>query len=76
MINLKYIKRDAQGRIMVKRNFDSHWLCVSAYNFNTQTVQVGGSKTDYPTLVELIGEDAAKELIDYIVLDIYSFGER
>lgn len=76
MLNLKHIKRDAHGRIMVRRTLDSHWMCISAYNFNTRTVQLGGSKTDYPMLVKIIGEDAAKELIDFVVLDIYSFGER
>lgn len=72
---LKHIKLDNKGRILVRRLCDDYWMAVTAFNFNTCTLQVGGWKTDYPDLVGLIGEDAAKELVDYSVLRIYKFGE-
>lgn len=73
-MKLKHLTLDNKGRVMVSRLVDGHKMAVTAFNYNTRTLQVGGSKTDYPTLLKILGEDATKELIDYLVLCLCEFG--
>lgn len=75
-MQLKYITFDNKGRVMVARLGDGFKMAVTAFNLNTRTIQVCGRATTYPELCSWIGEDAAKEVVDYLVLDIYSYGER
>ena len=75
-MQLKHLTLDNKGRVMVSRLVDGHKMAVTAFNLNTRTMQVGGSATTYPELCEWIGVDAAKEVVDYLVLAIYEYGER
>ncbi|AKQ06838.1 hypothetical protein AVT44_gp34 [Acinetobacter phage Fri1] len=77
---LKHLRFDRSGRLQVQRSIDGvpdgYWAAITAFNLNTRTLQVGGIKFTYPAYVKWVGEDAAKETIDYLVMSLYEFGDR
>ena len=75
-MQLKHLTLDNKGRVMVSRLVDGHKMAVTAFNLNTRTIQVGGCANTYPELREWLGVDAAKEVVDYLVLAIYEYEDE
>ena len=74
-LQLKHTELDNRARLMVTRLSDGHKMAVTNFNLNTTTLQVGGRAVSYEELKNIIGNDAAREVVKYLSLCLCAYGE-